>query len=191
VRYKIRTVTPAAEIPPLFVIDADFKRSVLKVEHDIDDDLIAEQQLEAMAMVEDFTGQVLTPRVLEMVTCGFPVLPELISLPRDPVTEILSIEYSDPDSGEAIVLDPAGYRWSSSAPDQVLPAFRQSFPIAAAEAGSVRVQFEAGYEDGLCPRPLRSAVKATLWQLYECRGEGGALSTEVMRDLRAYRPLLV
>jgi uncharacterized phiE125 gp8 family phage protein len=185
VRYRIRTVTPVGTIPPL--LDPEAAKAFLKVEGSADDSVIADMVMTAMGEVERFTGHVLTERELELITCGFPLLPELISLARDPVTEILSVKYSDPTSGDEVTLDADEWRWSESAPDQVLPALRQSWPVAAAEAGSVRVRFNAGYEEGLCPAPLVSAVKNVLMNLYDCRGEGEGLTDDIRRSLRSFR----
>jgi uncharacterized phiE125 gp8 family phage protein len=188
VRYEIRAVTPAAEIPLL--VSVPDAKIYLRVDGADEDALIASQVLESMEMVERFTGHVLTPRDLELRMDGFPVLPELISIPRDPVTEIYAIKFTDPDSGAEVEMEPTGWRWADSAADQVLPAWRASWPVSADEAGSVRVAFKAGYGDGLCPRALVAAVKTTLAQLYDQRGACIGLSAEVKRDLRGLRPSL-
>lgn len=188
-RYTIRTVTPANEIPLVITLPA--AKGFLRVDGVVDDDLIEGQIRTAMEMVERHTSQVLTERELEMVTASFPVLPELISLPRDPVTEILSIKFTDPDIGAETVMDESAWRWADSAPDQVLPAFRTAWPIAAAERGSVRVRFTAGYEEGLCPPLLIEAVQRTLVPLYDQRGAMDALTDDVMRLCQPLRRQLV
>jgi uncharacterized phiE125 gp8 family phage protein len=190
VRYKIRTVTPLAEVP-LAVSLAEAK-AFMKVTSAAEDDLITGMIRTAMEMVEKYSGHILTERELEMVTCGFPVLPELITLPRDPVTAILSIAYTDPSTGEAVDLDDGAWRWSDSAPDQLLPPWRQSWPSAADEFGSVRIGFAAGYEEDLCPALLVDAVKKTVLQLYDGRCEGGRLSDDVQEGLRyPFGPALI
>lgn len=185
-RYIIRAVTPATDIVP--IVSLEDAKAFMKVDTDADDGLIERAVLAAQEMVEAFNGEVLTPRELEMVTGGFPVLPELISLPRSPVTSIISIKYSSADTGAEITLDPGAWRWADTSPDQVLPAFRQPWPVSACEAGSVRIRFTAGYDEGLCPFVLTEAVKRTALQLYDSRSEGGSLSPEVQKSLR--RPLL-
>jgi uncharacterized phiE125 gp8 family phage protein len=121
-----------------------------------------------MEMVERFTGHVLTPRDLELRLDRFPLLPELISIPRDPVTEIYSIKFTDP-MGAEVVMDSGSWRWADTAADQVLPAWRQSWPVAADEAGSVRVASRPAMAR-ICAPALLAAVKTTLAQLYDQRG---------------------
>lgn len=205
-RYTIRTVTPAGDIPLPFAVDAALKAALLKVDptgdaafDDAQDALIEAQLRAAMDHVERFTSQVLTPRDLEMVLGGFPCLPELISIPREPVTAITSIKYTDPTAGTETTMDVAAYRWSDASPDMIMPAFRAAWPVAAAESGSVRVRFAAGYEDGLAPPALLAAVRMMLVHLFEHRSavESGAAAAAVeiplgVRDLCAgYRRVLI
>jgi uncharacterized phiE125 gp8 family phage protein len=205
-RFSIRTVTPAAAIPLPFPVDDDLKRTLLKVDptgdtgFDAAQDALIEAQLRAaMDHVERFTSQVLTARTMELVMGGFPCLPELISIPREPVTAITSIAYTDPDSGNEVAMDSAAWRWADTAPDVILPAFRQAWPVSAAERGSVRVTFEAGYEDGLAPPALLAAARMMLVHLFENRNpvEAGERAAAVelplgVRDLcAAYRRILL
>jgi uncharacterized phiE125 gp8 family phage protein len=167
VRYTIRTVTPANLVPLPFTLAEAFKH--LEAEELAADE--AEQaQVEAdlraaMDAVERFTSQILTPRELVYAAGGFPCVPELIVIPRDPITAVTAIAYTDGD-GEAVDLAEGDWRWSEHAPDTVMPAFRASWPVAAAEPGSVRVTFTAGYEEGLVPGSLIGAVKLMLGTLY-------------------------
>lgn len=203
-RVNVRTITPVADIPLLF--SADVARQELRADltgdtnFDGDEDALIEAKiLAATGFVESFTGQVLTPRELELVLNRFPCLPELISIPRAPVTAINSIAYTDASTGTEVALGDTDFRWSDSLPDTILPAFRLPWPIAAFEPGSVRVRFSAGYEEGLAPPPLVAAVKAMVVHLYESRtavvaGERAA-AVELplgVRDLCAgYRRVLI
>jgi uncharacterized phiE125 gp8 family phage protein len=188
VRYAIRTITPVADIP--LVVSLPQAKNFLKDPPSTDDALVTAQIRTAMDLVERFCSQVLTARVMELVGAAFPLLPELISIPREPVTGIVSVSYTDRDSGAEVVMDGASWRWADHAPDQLLPAFRQAWPLAASERGSVRVRFEAGYEDGLCPPALVEAVKKTVARLYENR-EASGLGADVMADLAPFRRSLV
>jgi len=137
--------------------------------------------------------------VLELSCDGFPCLPELLPLPRAPVTGIVSVKYTSADTGTEIVLDASAYRWNDGAPEQLLSAWRTAWPVAAAERGSVRVRFEAGYDDGLAPPSLVAAVKQMFVHLYENRNavEAGerAAAVELPLGVAAlcapYRRLLV
>jgi uncharacterized phiE125 gp8 family phage protein len=188
VRYMIRTI--AGEAPTPLAVSVDEAKAYMKVTASAEDGTIAGLLRQAQEMVEDFTGEVLSQRELEMITCGFPLLPELISLPRHPVTEILSIAYDDPSTGAEVSLVEADWRWTDSAPDQLQPAWRQTWPVAAEAMGSVRIRMMAGYEAGLCPARLSGAVKTTTLQLYDGRNSGGCLSQEVAEGLVKFRPRL-
>jgi uncharacterized phiE125 gp8 family phage protein len=175
VRYSIRTVgpiAPAALIPP--VIELAEAKEHLRVDVDDDDALIDAFLAAAQDHVEQHTGQVLTPRVMEMALGGFPVTctgrgtNDGIEIPRRPVTDVTAIAYTDSD-GVDVSLDAADWRWSESEPSLLRPAFSTSWPSAYDERGSVRVQFEAGYEEGLAPASLVAAVKLMLGHLYANR----------------------
>lgn len=188
-RYRIRTITVPGEEPALPFEVAEAKAH-LRVDHADDDALIEAQLRAAVDWVERFTGQVLTERVLELAADGFPRWPELISLPREPVTGIVSVAYTGTD-GEAVTMDAADWRWSEDAPDQLLPAYRAAWPAAAAEAGSVRVRFEAGYGEGLAPPALVLAVKQALTVFYE-RRSGDAAAFAAAADLcRPFRRMMI
>lgn len=196
-RYRIRTVTAPGDIPLPF--DLDEARQELRVEvgDSAEDALIEAKLRSAMDWVERFTGQVLTERTLEMALDGFPCTPELIELPRAPVTAISSVSYASADDGEPVVLGAGEWRWSDVDPDWLRPAFRSAWPVAAAERGSVRVTFDAGYEAGLAPPALLAAVKALLAHLYTNREAvvTGTITAELplgVVDLcRPYRRVLI
>lgn len=205
-RYSIRTITAAGSIPLPFAVDDAMKRSLLKVDPTGDsaldtaqDTFITAQLRAAMGFVERHTAQVLTVRALEMAITGFPILPELISIPRAPVTAISSIKYTDPTTGAETLMDVADWRWSDTAPDIVMPAWRTAWPVAADEQASVRIRFTAGYEAGLAPPELLAAVRAMLVHLFENRSavEAGPSAAAVelplgVRDLCAgYRRILI
>lgn len=179
-RYSIRTVTPAAS-PPISTADA---KKHLQVEHSDDDALIAAQVAAAVDHVERFTSQVLADCVMEMVLSGFPEFPEMLSIPREPVTDVVSLFYTDTDGEEAEVTD---FRWSDASPDVVMPAFRASWPSAADEPGSVRLRFHAGYGPGLAPPSLIEASKRLLGHFYANREDvvTGTIATELPLGIKA------
>lgn len=165
-RYSIRTVTPAAQ--PLLSLEQ--AKQHLRVDFDDDDTLIAAYAAAAQDLVERYTSQILMPRTLEIAFVSFPCPGGAIVIPRDPITEISAIAYTGTD-GATVALDEADWRWSESAPDQVLAAVNTSWPSAAREAGSLRVTFVAGYEEGLCPPMLIEAVRRQTAFLYGNRGD--------------------
>jgi hypothetical protein len=142
--------------------------------------------------VERFTSQVLTEREMEMALDAFPLLPELISHAaragvRDRVAEV-----SPTADGAEVTVAEADYRWTDTMPDLLRPAFRASWPIAAwGERGAVRVRFTAGYGEGLAPPELVEAVKRTMRQLYDRRGEGGSLTDDVVGLCQRFRRVMI
>jgi uncharacterized phiE125 gp8 family phage protein len=197
VRYRIRTVTAPADIAaPVGLAEA---KAELRIEADAtdEDDLVKAKLAEAVDYVERFTGQVLSPRTMEMVADRFPCLPELIELPRTPVTAIVSVKYSSPDDGSELSIEESGWRWTDADPSTLRPAFRSAWPTAAAERGSVRIRFVAGYEEGLAPPALLRAVKALAAHWYTNREAvvTGTIATElplgVMDLMRPFRRLLI
>jgi uncharacterized phiE125 gp8 family phage protein len=174
--YTIRTVGPIAPALAIAtVIDLSEAKAHLRVDLDHEDELIAGYLQAAQDHVERFTSQVLTPRAMEMTFGAFPVscLVPSIKIPREPVTAITSIAYTDSSDGSAVDLVDGDWRWSESQPRLVLPPFGGSWPTAAVEAGAVRLRFEAGYDEGLAPASLVAAVKLVLGHLYEHRGALG------------------
>jgi hypothetical protein len=190
VRYKIRTVTPLAEVP-LAVSLAEAK-AFMKVTSAAEDDLITGMIRTGMEMVEKYSGHVLTERELEMVTCGFPVLPELISLPRDPVTEI--------SRSPTRIHRPAKQSTSTTAPGAGRTARRTSCCRPGASPGPLRPTNSAACGSASQPAMRRisalpllvDAVKKTVLQLYDGRCEGGRLSDDVQEGLRyPFGPALI
>src|SRR5690606_15559010 len=113
-------------------------------------ELIAAMVAAAVDLVERHTARLLSPRPLRHVCAGFPASARAIVIPRDPITEIVAVSYVAGD-GTTVEMADDDWRWSDSAPDQLLPAFGQGWPSAAREPGSVRIDYVAGYEEGLCP----------------------------------------
>lgn len=171
--YTIRTVTTPSTIPLPFTL-ADAKVH-LRVDDAAEDTLITSQIRAAMRHVENTTGHILTPRVLEMAQHGFPDGRDVILLPREPVTGIVSVKYDDA-AGAEVALTNTDYRWNVAAPNLILPTFGVDWPVTSHELPSVRIQFNAGYPAGEIEPDLVAATKLVLTHLYEDRG---GLDTEL------------
>lgn len=192
-RYSIRTVTPVADIPLCVEVGA-LLRHLRVDEGDAGETALAEAAARAaMDAVERHCSQVLSAREMEISFDGFPVLPELIAIPRAPVTGILSITYVSAADGSDVVIaaEDGAWRWSDVAADQVKPAWGAGWPVAAREQGSVRLRFEAGYGEGLVPPALAQAVLMTAAWLYEQRGGETDLPEGAMRLCGPFRRMVI
>lgn len=182
-RYSIR-VTEPPEAWPISLEEA--KAHLAIVDDDSRDALIEAMLAAAVEHVERHTSHLLTDRELEIAWPDFPCYPELLSIPREPVTEIVSLIYADADGADVTMVVDDDYRWSVATADQVMPAFRGSWPSASGEAGSVRLRFRAGYGDeeevaGDPPPALIAAVKLMLGHLFAHREEvvTGTIATQM------------
>lgn len=160
------------EAPPAPLITLeDAKRQVRLELDDTDDDvLLADLIGRAIAWVEDFTGQSLSPR--EIVEQH----PDLAHLALDawPVRAVDKIEYLDP-AGARVTLDPASYRVAALVrPVQVHPAGASGWPATLRASDAVTVTMQAGYDDpARVDTMLRSAALLILSGLYKDREDGG------------------
>lgn len=169
--YLIRTVTAQSTIPPLFDL-AEAKRHVRAEDHDDDDAVIAALIAPSQDFIERYTGQILTPRDMEMATDGFT---SVMEIPRTPITAVTGIAYDDAD-GLATPLASDAWRWSVSASQWIMPSIA-SGPQWPSDVGTgpaaVRIAFTAGYAEGEAPPSLIAAVKLTLGHLFEHRESVG------------------
>lgn len=154
--WHIRTVTPLDGIEA--VISTGEAKAHLRVFSSDEDELVAACVRAAQDSVERHTSRLLTPRVMEYACDAFPCDGAAIMIPRDPITAVGSVAYTDA-AGASIGLAADDWRWSESAPDQVLAPIAGAWPTSSGSAGSVRVGFTAGYAPTLCPPALVQAVK--------------------------------
>lgn len=160
----------------------------LRVEHDDEDELIGAYLAAAVEQVEAMTDKRLTPKVERQVAAGFPAAGG-IRLHRGPVSEVIAIAY-DPSTGSGQVVDEeelADFRLVEGVPAQVLPAAGAAFPATFAGAGTVRIDYLAGYAPGEMPRGLETAVLLLTAHYYANRESvvTGTIATEVPMGVRA------
>jgi uncharacterized phiE125 gp8 family phage protein len=104
-------------------------------------------------------GRSLGKQTLELRRCGFPTW---IELQYGPVISVLSVKYDDADGVEQ-TLDPAAYFVHGGI---ICPAANTSWPATRSGLESVRVQYEAGYDDGKIPTPIIQAIKLMVGDFY-------------------------
>lgn len=177
--FTIRPVTAWSDIPP--IVSLEEARAHLNLEAgEGDDGLIQALARAAQDHVEKHSGHVLTPRTMEMVTDRFPAAAVALTIPVEPVSDVLAVTYEGDGGLEASIPD---YRWVPSQPGQVRPAWLGAWPYGS----NVRVEFEAGYAEGAAPPSLVAAVKLMLGDLYTRREDTivGASVAELPRGVAA------
>lgn len=164
--------------PPEIFVTLEEAKAHLRVEQDDDheDDLIDALVSAACAHIdgpEGWLGRAVGQQTLELRRCSFPAC---IDLPYPTVTEVTSILYDDADGAEQ-TLSTSLYRvyghLIARAPDATWPA-TESTPE------SVRVQYEAGYEE--VPAPIKQAVLLMVGDMFKHRESTqiGAISSVPM-----------
>ena len=161
-------------------IDLAAAKAHLRVDLSVsDDDALIDAYLQAaVAMIEDATGRLLTPRIVKYSTSCFAgagrhqgyefttARSGVIRLPRLPVQQVISIGYDDTAGVDTAF---TGYRLGDITKGEVLPAAGTSWPITGYSPSAVRITYLAGYNPEELPRPLLQAVMLTLGHFYANR----------------------
>lgn len=140
-----------------------------KIDHDVDDGLLAIFITAARLKAEHITGRVLVTQTLEMALCAFPSAQ--IMMPVAPVQSIVSIQYLD-ETGALLTLPAQSYSLENYALSNTiqLKAGAQ-WPATMVDANAVKIQFIAGYGDAsLVPAGIKSWMLLTIESLYRNRG---------------------
>lgn len=184
-RYVIRTITATSSIA--LAVSVDEVKAHMRIDFDDEDSDIEAKVKAAQERLERHMSRLLSPRELEMTFDAFPCRTSPICIPREGITAIGSVKYTDTTGVEQTV-DPSGYRWTDSNPDEVLPAFGAEWPSALArERGAVRIRFNAGYAAGEVPPALVEAVKRFTAFLYENRETADFIPKGVVDLCAAFR----
>ncbi|APW60478.1 head-tail connector protein [Paludisphaera borealis] len=140
---KIAIVTPPA-IEPVTLAEAKLHARIYGDLTD-DDALVTSLIVAAREKLEAMTSRSFISRTLTATFDGFPSCASgVLRLPYPPLQSVASITYAD-ESGAAQTLDPSVYTVSDGTPGLVMLANGKSWPAAAKQIASVKVQFVAGY----------------------------------------------
>lgn len=155
----ITVVTP----PDPIVLVEDMKAH-LRVDHDLDDDLIEAMVAAAQGHIDGpdgWLGRAIGKQTLKLTQRGFCIAPRgsILALPLPPIVSVSSVVYDD-QTGVEHTVDPASY---SVFGDLLSPKAGFSWPSAQA----VRITFQAGYDP--VPAPIVAAIKLMAADLYENR----------------------
>jgi uncharacterized phiE125 gp8 family phage protein len=113
---------------------------------------------------------------------------EGIPLPMSPASAITSIKYIDVN-GVLQTLDSAKYTLLTDDPNQVIPAYGESWPEYRSQPGAVAIRYVAGYgaASSNVPEAIRAWILLNVASLYENReniaiGNGGVIELSTMAD---------
>lgn len=171
-----RITQPSAE--PVLLADVKAQLSIATADTLVDA-IITRRITEARQWAENFMGRTIMPSNWEIVLDSFP---NEIELFYPPVTDIVSITYTD-TAGASQVMDSADYYLDEDAvPNWVLPAYGEVWPDTLDTANAVRVRYTAGYADAASvPGPIKEAIMLTIghWMRYQGAVEAGINITRI------------
>lgn len=153
-------IAPAAE--PVSLAEAKLH---LKVEHSVDDTLIAAIIQAAREAAEHETGRSLMPQTWELLLDAFPA--DAIKLDKPPVTSVVSVKYLD-SGGVQQTLDGSAYTLDADyVPGYVLPAYGTFWPSTQDAINAVVVRFATGYANAAAvPAGIRAWMLLRIGALY-------------------------
>lgn len=135
----VRTTTASA-LP----VSLDDAKAWLRVDHNDEDELITRLVYGAVAATEDRTGRILAPSSWEWQADRWD---RWFAIPAFPIRDVTSVVYLDEDGTEQ-TLDAADWYWHRTAEGaEVRFVSTWSSPTLYDRPRSVRVRFDAGYDD--------------------------------------------
>lgn len=183
--YGLQLVTGPSEEP---VSLAELK-AWLRIEHTADDTLISALGAAARGLLERLFGRQLVTATWRLTMDGFPwpngwqliespIIwpdPHTIRIPRAPLQSVTSITYYDLGDN-LLTLAASTYDVDTiHDPGRVNLAMNKVWPVTRLKPGAVRVLFAAGYgAASAVPEEIKTAIKLTVAQWYEHRGEDGS-----------------
>lgn len=143
-------ITPSTVLP----IDAYYAKLHIRAISAVEDELVDSWIMAATQYFEEQTGRPIMRAIFEYWLDAFPV-ETMIELPHPPLVSVVSVVYVDADGATTPFDDgasPATASWQVRAPSGVYarrglvePIYGSVWPTTRAEAGAVRIRYEAGY----------------------------------------------
>lgn len=139
----------------------------LRVEHSADDTLITALISTARQTAEHRTGRAMISQQWRMTLDAWQ---DSIELPNPPLISIEAITYLD-DSGTRQTLAGSSYQAiTDTTPGSVQPAYGLTWPTARAVAGSIRIDYTAGYANAAAvPQPIKAWMLLAIGTWYAHR----------------------
>lgn len=158
------------------VLWTDAKRHLI-VDHDEDNDRIAEMVSAATKMVEALTARQLLTATWTLYADRFDPLMELRVCP---VQSIVEVRYVD-SAGEQQTLDESAYLLDAvSEPARLVPAPGTSWPATQRRINAVEIEFLAGYGDRFAvPETAKQAINLLAGHWFANREAVGTVGSEI------------
>lgn len=155
-------------------VTLDEAKQHLRVDHDDEDELIAELIVAARMHVENVTWRALVTQTWE---CAFPAWPRpegsrgRLELPYAPLQSVTSVKYTDSDAVTTTVASTVYEVDTYATPGVVVPKAGQSWPSFTPSAiNAVTVRYVCGYGTAAAvPGLLKAAIKLLVGHWYENR----------------------
>lgn len=139
----------------------------LRVDGSDEDALIGAQISAAREEAEQVLQRACAPQTLLLTLDAFP--DGAVLLPMPPVSEILSVKYTDEDGAEQ-TLAPNSYAIDDAQLEHwLVPAYGETWPIARDEANAVRITYRAGWSQADCPASVKNWLLLRIGTLYAHR----------------------
>lgn len=159
-----RTIVTAPTTEPF---KTDEAKSHLRVEISDDDTLIDNIIITVRKYVEDILNIALITQTWDYFIDR---LPEVIKLPKTPLSSVTSISYIDTDGASQTVTSSIYTVDTDSEPGRIYLAYQQTWPTTRDIRHAITIRFVAGYGDRTTiPLPIMQAMLLLIGHLYENR----------------------
>lgn len=160
----VQKVAPTkTDIESIFSI-ADAK-AFMRILGDDDNDIIYSMINSAFTEANDRTNRNLVTATFELYLSCFK---NEITLPKNPIQEIVSVEYMDMDNNYVVLESANYYIYEKDGVDHLVFT---SFTATPAHKKAVRITFKSGYVSTEFPEDLKSWIRVKVSTLYEYREE--------------------
>ena len=162
----------------------------LRVDNELENDLIASLGVTARQYIEKLTDQILIEQSVLVYFDKFPLLTDCLELPVYPIKSITHIKYNG--EVENALENPLTWESSKYRADlisrkaRIAPISTESFPTAKFELNAVEIELIAGFGDATkVPDIFKTAIKLIVGEMYEHRqNRVHKLPTTVMNLLK-------
>lgn len=160
----VQKVVPIQEDIEAIFSTSDAK-SFMRIIGDEDNDIVYSMINSAFTEADDRTNRNLVTATFELY---LPSFRNEITLPKNPIQEIVSVEYMDMDNNYVVLESTNYYIYEKDGVDHLVFT---SFTATPAHKKAVRITFKSGYKTAEFPEDLKSWIRVKVSTLYEYREE--------------------